>query len=302
MRNQLFTFIIFCIYYLKALPEFFNIQANSIHSNREAYPLRPELIESVMYILRATSNDQAFLEMAVDYLESIEMISKINCGFATVKAIIDHKLEDRMESFFLAETLKYLYLSFDTDNFLHNDISSNSFRRIKNKYGECLIETGFFIFNTEAHPVDGASLECCRTLRSQTLNQNDLEMEVYDFLNIDKLLDRFVRLSNKNKYAYDKRESSDAYWNKTMKEEYEELRDNMQQEFQMNNLKFKQFCQSLFSNNNGSSTTSPSQMQTNTFDLLHEKAIHSRNYPFTCSLNNTFRLSTTYLNSLNNFP
>lgn len=69
---------------LSALPEFFNVQANSIHSNREAYPLRPELIESVMYLLRATNNDETYLEMAVDYLNSIDEISKLNCGFATV--------------------------------------------------------------------------------------------------------------------------------------------------------------------------------------------------------------------------
>jgi hypothetical protein len=36
-----------------------------------------------MYVLRAT-NDRKFYEMAVDYLEAIERISKIKCGFATV--------------------------------------------------------------------------------------------------------------------------------------------------------------------------------------------------------------------------
>ena len=40
-----------------------------------------------------------------------------------------------MESFFLAETLKYLYLIFDTENFLHNDISSSSFKVIQNTMG-----------------------------------------------------------------------------------------------------------------------------------------------------------------------
>lgn len=32
------------------------------------------------------------------------------CGFATVHDVIDKSLEDRMESFFLSETMKYLYL------------------------------------------------------------------------------------------------------------------------------------------------------------------------------------------------
>ena len=34
----------------------------------------------------------------------------VRCGFATVHDVLDKSLEDRMESFFLSETLKYLYL------------------------------------------------------------------------------------------------------------------------------------------------------------------------------------------------
>lgn len=117
------------------LPEFFNIQTNKIHPNRDSYPLRPELIESLMYVLRATDHDEAFIQMAVDYLESIESIARLDCGFATVKDVKDHRLDNRMESFFLAETLKYLYLIFDENNFLHNDLSTNSFKLVKNTKG-----------------------------------------------------------------------------------------------------------------------------------------------------------------------
>ena len=52
-----------------------------------------------------------------------------------MKDVKDHRLEDRMESFFLAETLKYLYLIFDSDNFLHNQISNNSHKIIHNELG-----------------------------------------------------------------------------------------------------------------------------------------------------------------------
>ena len=68
-----------------SLPEFFNINTQSVHGNREAYPLRPELIESVMYILKATNYDATFLEMAIDYLVSIDKISRVDCGYATVR-------------------------------------------------------------------------------------------------------------------------------------------------------------------------------------------------------------------------
>lgn len=45
----------------------------------------------------------------------------------------DHKLENRMESFFIAETLKYLYLIFDEDNFLHKDTNPKIIRNSKGK-------------------------------------------------------------------------------------------------------------------------------------------------------------------------
>lgn len=48
----------------------------------------------------------------------------------------NHRLENRMESFFLAETLKYLYLIFDEKNFLHNDLSTDSHKVIENSLGE----------------------------------------------------------------------------------------------------------------------------------------------------------------------
>ena len=51
-------------------------------------------------------------------LKSIEHSARTDCGYATVKDVRDHALEDRMESFFLAETTKYLYLLFDPDNFM----------------------------------------------------------------------------------------------------------------------------------------------------------------------------------------
>ena len=37
-----------------------------------------------------------------------------------VKDLRDHQLDNRMESFFLAETVKYLYLLFDPAHFLHS--------------------------------------------------------------------------------------------------------------------------------------------------------------------------------------
>ena len=43
------------------------------------------------------------------------------CGYATVHDVHDKSLEDRQESFFLSETVKYLYLLFDIDNPINTD-------------------------------------------------------------------------------------------------------------------------------------------------------------------------------------
>ena len=89
---------------------------------------------------------------------SIEYSAKTACGYATVKDVRDHTLEDRMESFFLAETTKYLYLLFDTENEI---IHQSKGHVVQTPFGECVVEAGGWIFNTEAHPVDAAALDCC---------------------------------------------------------------------------------------------------------------------------------------------
>lgn len=46
----------------------------------------------------------------MDILQSLNNITRAECGYATVHSVLDKSLEDRMESFFLSETCKYLYL------------------------------------------------------------------------------------------------------------------------------------------------------------------------------------------------
>lgn len=147
------------------LPEFYNIPTGEAGANRENYPLRPELIESVMYLYRATS-DPFLLQVGENILESIEHSAKTPCGYATIRNVLTHQQEDRMESFFLAETTKYLYLLFDPNNVLHNDGSiGNVVKTILNdgvtKEHKCVVGAGGYIFNTEAHPMDPTALRCC---------------------------------------------------------------------------------------------------------------------------------------------
>ncbi|NP_001091440.1 ER degradation enhancing alpha-mannosidase like protein 1 L homeolog precursor [Xenopus laevis] len=118
-----------------ALPERYNWQLQA--PDVSFYPLRPELVESTYLLYQATKNP-FYLHVGMDILLSLEKHAKANrCGYATIHHVVDKSQEDRMESFFLSETCKYLYLLFDEDNPLH---------RVDNKY----------LFTTEGHliPLD----------------------------------------------------------------------------------------------------------------------------------------------------
>ena len=82
------------------------------------YPLRPEFIESTYYLYRATKSP-FYLNIGEQIITILEERTKSNCGYGTIHDVTKHSLEDRQESFFLSETLKYLYLLFDENNFLH---------------------------------------------------------------------------------------------------------------------------------------------------------------------------------------
>ncbi|XP_047662813.1 ER degradation-enhancing alpha-mannosidase-like protein 2 isoform X2 [Tachysurus fulvidraco] len=152
------------------LPEFYSIPQGYTVDKREGYPLRPELIESAMYLYKATGNP-TFLQIGRDAIESIEKISHVKCGFASVKDVRDHKLDNRMESFFLAETIKYLYLLFDPDNFIHN---TGTTYVLGGAHGDCILGAGGYIFNTEAHPIDPAALHCCSKDQDEHLELQDI--------------------------------------------------------------------------------------------------------------------------------
>lgn len=185
------------------VPEFYNIPKADVHTNREGYPLRPELIESSMYLYQATK-DPYLLQIGIDMLESIEQVTKTRCGYATVKDVTDHRLENRMESFFLAETLKYMYLLFDTDHFIHNNGSHGEV--IQTTYGECVIDAGGYIFNTEGHPIDLAAVHCCSAVRKK---DDDILFDLHDNLN---LLSLFGATDDADQYRGQK-------WEKKKKDE-----------------------------------------------------------------------------------
>ncbi|KAI8074586.1 glycoside hydrolase [Gongronella butleri] len=112
-----------------ALPERFDFfQQNVDIAN---YPLRPEFIESNYYLYRAT-HDPFYLHVGAMVLRDLNNRTRIPCGFASLADVQTGRMEDRMESFMLSETLKYLYLLFDDEHPV-NSLDSN------------------FVFSTEGH-------------------------------------------------------------------------------------------------------------------------------------------------------
>jgi mannosidase alpha-like ER degradation enhancer 2 len=96
-----------------------------------SYPLRPENIESAYYLYRLTG-DQKYVDMGKQMFESIVAHTRTESGYAALESVVTKEKADAMESFFLAETLKYAYLLFAPAGTL--DFNS-------------------IIFNTEAHPI-----------------------------------------------------------------------------------------------------------------------------------------------------
>ena len=105
-----------------------------------SYKLRPEMVESLYVLWRVTGEEQ-YREWGWQSFQAIERHCRVaEGGYA---ALIDMRhpsnREDKMESFFLAETLKYLYLLFSDEEALA--LTGNK------KPGE------YFVLNTECHPI-----------------------------------------------------------------------------------------------------------------------------------------------------
>ena len=102
----------------QALPERFILNTQSVHSSERYYPLRPELMESTYFLYRST-HDTSY-QVAGEYLYySLYNFTRVTGGYASVRNVENKQLDDHMNSFFLAETCKYLYLLFDEENWLH---------------------------------------------------------------------------------------------------------------------------------------------------------------------------------------
>jgi mannosidase alpha-like ER degradation enhancer 2 len=95
------------------------------------YELRPEIIESTYYLHYFTGKP-LYLDMGRTFADSLERYCRTDVAFAALVNVESKQQRDDMESFFLAETLKYLYLLYAPKSTL--DLHKA-------------------VFNTEAHPI-----------------------------------------------------------------------------------------------------------------------------------------------------
>lgn len=112
----------------KFLPEAFTTNFD-VHWGQ--HPLRPEFVESTYFLYQATK-DPYYLTVGKHIIQALEEHARVPCGYAALKDLRTLSHEDKMDSFVLAETFKYLYLLFSDES-------------------EHVININDYIFTTEAH-------------------------------------------------------------------------------------------------------------------------------------------------------
>lgn len=104
---------------------YFNIQGENsndmyVKTSDAHNLLRPEFIESLWYMFRFTKN-ATYREMGWKIFQGFETYTKVTNGYTSIENVrnaANVRPRDMMESFFLSETLKYLYLLFNDDRSL----------------------------------------------------------------------------------------------------------------------------------------------------------------------------------------
>ena len=117
-------------------PEFVNFNAggDDFVAGAPYYLLRPETVES-MFIMWRLTHDQQYRDMGWAVFLALEKMCKVpSGGYSGLKSTLTtaRTWDDAQPSYFLAETLKYLYLLFTDDS---------------------VIPLNEWVFNTEAHPL-----------------------------------------------------------------------------------------------------------------------------------------------------
>ncbi len=112
-------------------PELFDFSKLIVVDGAAAYHLRPEISESAFYLYRMTG-DALYQQMGEKIFDDLVTYCRTDVGYSHIADVRTMEKLDQMESFFLTETLKYLYLLFASKE---------------------VIDLNKYVFNTEAHPL-----------------------------------------------------------------------------------------------------------------------------------------------------
>uniref|UniRef100_A0A7M4G250 alpha-1,2-Mannosidase n=2 Tax=Crocodylus porosus TaxID=8502 RepID=A0A7M4G250_CROPO len=108
-------------------------EATATRLSERYYILRPEVVESYLYMWRLT-HDPKYRQWGWEVVQALEKHCRVEAGYSGIRDVYtttpNH--DNMQQSFFLAETLKYLYLLFCEDDVLSLED---------------------WVFNTEAHPL-----------------------------------------------------------------------------------------------------------------------------------------------------
>eukprot|EP00931_Biecheleriopsis_adriatica_P062078 TRINITY_DN37375_c0_g1_i1.p1 TRINITY_DN37375_c0_g1~~TRINITY_DN37375_c0_g1_i1.p1 ORF type:complete len:632 (-),score=112.28 TRINITY_DN37375_c0_g1_i1:39-1934(-) len=116
------------------MPERYFYKSEQIHSSMKYYPLRPELVESTLWLFQATRDSYYQDVVGPKIIHGLNSHARVDTGgFAAIHNVETMEKENHQQSFFLSETLKYLYLLYN-DTFLQNSEHA-------------------FVFTTEGHPL-----------------------------------------------------------------------------------------------------------------------------------------------------
>ena len=93
-------------------PELFDYKLQKVLE--PGYALRPEIAESACILFRLT-DDPTYLVQGRRFFRDMVAYCRTPNGYTTLKSVVTKEQGDLMHSFFLTETLKYLYLLFKPD-------------------------------------------------------------------------------------------------------------------------------------------------------------------------------------------
>lgn len=117
------------------IPMVYNYDKDSIVN--PFFQLNPEAIESAYYLWHYTG-DSLYFRMVQKYYADIKKYCRTEVAYSHVENVNTMKQKDEMETFFIAETLKYCYLTFNSKTQVNLDD---------------------YVLDTEAHPFRKSSFD-----------------------------------------------------------------------------------------------------------------------------------------------